>query len=114
MTLHQRQVLDHVEARHDHLSRAEADRSGHQQIQGIDVEERQDIEEYVVASHRDTGEELLLIRGQVAVREHHALREARGAAGVRQCGQIVHRGLHRRCRAVLGHERVEAFDAVRG
>jgi hypothetical protein len=52
----------------------------------------------------------LLIRGEVAVREHHALREARRPAGVRKCGELVEVGAQRGRRTRLGYKVIEAGD----
>src|SRR5205809_7366259 len=49
--LDEREVLDHVEAGHGDLRRAEADRAGHEQVERIDVEVRQHVEKDVLAAH---------------------------------------------------------------
>ena len=115
MLLDEREVFDHVEARHEDLRRAEADRAGHQQVERVDVEIRQHVEKDVVATHRHGGEELLLVRGEVAVRQHHALREAGRAARVRKGREVVERDADaRRARGGLGDEVVEPGGPVGG
>ena len=112
MPFGEREVLDQVEARHDDLRRAKAHRPRHEQVERVDVEVRQHVEEDVVAADRDRGEELLLVRGEVRVREHHALGEAGRAARVRERGEVRHGGLHRHVPR-FGGEVVEALDSGR-
>ena len=61
----------------------------HQHLHPVDVEERQDGDEGVVGRHVEHGLTLHEVGDEVAVREHHALRQAGGARRVRQDDDVV-------------------------
>ena len=115
LALHEGAVLDHVEARHDHLRRAETDRAGHQKVQRVDVEVGEHVQEDVVAANGHGREELLLVRGEVCVRQHHALRESGRAARIGERGQGVHPDASREAEVgFVGQQKiVETVDTLR-
>ena len=90
--LHEAEVALEVEARHRHERRAVAQDGVHDDVQAVDVEQRQDADERVVGGHRLLRRGLQDVRHQVAVGEHYALRQARGAARVGQRDEVVGAG----------------------
>jgi hypothetical protein len=82
--LDQLQVALEVEARHRHDGGAVAQDRVHHDVQSVDVEERQDADERVVLRHGLLRGRLQDVGHEIAVAEHHALGQARGAARVGQ------------------------------
>ena len=80
--------LLHVEARHQNQRGAERQRKSQRHGESVDVVERQEAEHDVVRrEHRGIrAENLINIRDQVVVREHDALGQSGGAAGVGKRG----------------------------
>ncbi len=114
VALYERAVLHHVKARHDHLRRADADRARHEQVECVDVEVGEYVQEHVVAANGHGREELLLVRREVGMRQHHSLREAGRAARVGERGEIVHPDLDGAAgRRFFGEKIVEALDPAR-
>ena len=79
----------HVEARHRHDRRALGEPEVHDDRLAVDVEERQHADQHVVGADPVDRADLLHVRDEVAVREHHALRQPGRAARERQHGEVA-------------------------
>ena len=80
--LHRLQALFQVESRHRHDRRAEVEAKVHDDDHAVDVKEGKHAEHDVAVADVQDARRLQHVRHQVAVREHHAFRQARGAARV--------------------------------
>ena len=76
------------------------------------MEVGEDVQEDVASADRHRGEELLLVRGEIRMSEHHALGESSRPAGVGQRGQIGEARAYGNG-TCLRDEVVEAFHAAR-
>ncbi len=85
----QRQELLEIESRHRHDPDAGPQARVHEHLHAVDVKEREHRDEAVVLLKRNHGKGLLGVRDEVAVREHHALRQTRRARGVGQHDDVV-------------------------
>ena len=117
--LDQAEELLEVEARHQHDGRAPAQHAVHHDAHAVDVEQRQHARERVAGLDGLHRGGLQHVGDEVAVAEHHALGQARGAAGVRQRDDVAGLGVHvgrgapgrpragrrRRCRAARSPRR---------
>ena len=113
MRLEQVEERAEVEARHRHdrrpLRQAEVDHHG----LAVDVEERQRADQHVVGADPVDGADLLHVRDEVAMGQHHALRQAGRAARERQ-HRDVGAGIDGGGAGVagVGRQRLEREDAV--
>ncbi len=96
-----------VEARHGHDGRAGAQGLVHDHGHAVDVEERQGPDDRVALADVLDLADLAEVRDDVAVGEHHALRQARRAARVGQRDEVVGVGLVRHRRVAAGQQVVE-------
>src|SRR5229473_718264 len=84
-----------VEARHQNQRRAERERKSQRHGESVDVVKGEEAEHDIIGCEhrRIRTEDLIDIRDQVVVREHHAFRQSGGAAGVGKGGDSYLRGL---------------------
>ena len=110
--LHRLQEGLQLEARHAHDGGAAVEALVHDHVHPVDVEEGQDRQDLLVLV--DVLDDLGLdqVGDQVAVRQHHALGEAGGAAGVGQRDQVLGRVDIDRGRLAQAEQGGEGGDAL--
>ena len=94
--LEQVEELPHVEPRHRHDRRPLGEPEVHDDRLAVDVEERERADQHVVGADPVDRADLLHVRDEVAVREHHALRQPGRAAREREHGEValrIHPGI---------------------
>ena len=118
MTRHEIEIRLELEPRHDDERRARPNAHEHDDGQAVDMKERQERDRRVLAVDVVAGDvDLQDVRDEVAVRQHHAFRQPRRAARVRQRDEVVRRDRDpRRSAARRGQrlERDERDGALRG
>ncbi len=70
------QELLKIETRHGHQSRSVGHGTIHQHLHPVDVEERQDRDPDIIAADLDNRLGLSKVADQIAVSEHHTLRQS--------------------------------------
>ena len=88
MRLQQPEERLQLESRHRHQGRPLPQGEVHHHLHPIDMEEREHRDDAICAADAVRGRRLNQVGDEIAVRQHHALGESRGAARVWQYGDV--------------------------